>query len=113
MHVTQFAFKLTKHPEIEQAPFALPEDFTMLSAQTSADHNEAAHQKLIETLKEHGHQMVETDGRYGYSERLLMAIHNGTHAEKKRIEELAFKQFHQHSVIHSSNLKNKMVYQCL
>jgi hypothetical protein len=86
----------------------LPEHFSMLSAQHDADHNHEAHEKLRHELKNHGFNPVEISGFYGYPEKSFMVQHQGTPNDKKTIEDLAFNQNKQESVIHSSGGQNEL-----
>jgi hypothetical protein len=103
-------FKPAVHKDIEQAPFKLPEHFTAVSAQKGSTPDPASHERLRSQLKDAGYVGLEVDGHYGYKEPSMLVIHHGTDLDKKRIEKIAFDHHQQDSVLHSSNLKNEMVY---
>jgi len=84
----------------------LPPHFSMISAQTSGEHNEAAHQQLKNDLKKHGFKHTEVAGHYGGTpEKSYMVEHSGHEQEKAKIEDLGRKH-KQESVLHSSVNKN-------
>lgn len=86
----------------------LPKYFSMLSAQHGPDHNHEAHEKLRHELKSHGFQPVEVHGFYGYPEKSFMVHHDGSQNSQKTIEDLAFKNHKQESVIHHSDGNNEL-----
>lgn len=79
----------------------LPSHFSMISAQTSPQHNEAAHKELKEDLKKQGMRHTEVNGHYGNPEKSYMVEHSGNPKEHKSIEELG-RKYKQESVLHSS-----------
>ena len=87
----------------------LPEHFSLLSAQTGSKHDEKAHESLKADLHQHGYSPKEVAGNYGYHEKSFLVSHKGSPQDKKTIEDLAWKH-KQESVLHSSNLKNKLVF---
>lgn len=80
---------------------ALPKHFSLMSAQTGPDHDDASHKALISDLKSHGFKVTETNGMYGYKERSMMVEHSGKPEELSAIDSLA-RKYKQHSVLHSS-----------
>ena len=86
----------------------LPDHFSFLSAQHGPIHNEEAHQALLSQLKQNGYNPVEIQGHYGYPEKSFLVAHDGSHAARKTIEDLAFKNHSQESVLHSSLGNNKL-----
>ena len=60
-------FEAEDYPHHEEVN--LPDHFSMISAQTSDQHNEDSHNKLKEDLSLNGFKPVGTDGNYGYDEK--------------------------------------------
>ena len=80
----------------------LPDHFSFLSAQHGPEHNEDAHLKLLSKLKENGYSPIEINGHFGYPEKSFLVPHDGSDQARKTIEDLAFKNHMQESVLHSS-----------
>jgi hypothetical protein len=86
----------------------LPDHFSLLSAQHGPTHNDEAHKKLHGKLQEHGFSPIEIDGHYGHPEKSYLVPHDGSPQSQKTIEDLAFKDHSQESVLHSSRGQNEL-----
>lgn len=104
MYKSSHPFKPTNHPDIAQAPFALPEHFSLLSAHPGLDHN-----SLIQAFNGTVYKPIEISLKQGTEGKALMVPHNGTHFEQGQLKDIAFKLNHE-SILHSSNLANKISY---
>jgi hypothetical protein len=83
----------------------LPKHFSLISAQTSENHNETEHEALRDKLREHGYDPVEVQGNYGgVNEKSFMVEHSGSPDDKKAIESMG-KEHKQESVLHSSRIQ--------
>jgi len=107
--------KLKPHPLFSDPNYPhheelkLPEHFSMISAQTGSDHNKDSHQELKNDLERNGFSPIQTDGEYGYNEKSYMIPHKGEESHRT-LEQIAWKH-NQKSIIHSSGLKNRLVFQ--
>lgn len=83
--------------------------YSILSAQKSADHDQAAHNSLKNTLISAGYSPIEVEGYYGYKEISLLVNHSGSNDDMRLIDDIG-RSYGQESVIHSIDGSNELRY---
>jgi hypothetical protein len=82
----------------------LPKHFSLISAQTSDQHDDKKHEELRGKLRDGGYDPVEVQTNHaGADEKSFMVEHDGTPDDRKAMEGMA-KEHGQESVLHSSRL---------
>lgn len=96
--------------------FRLPKNFSLLSAQVSPIHDEGRHGDLLNKLRESGFEPIKTKGHWFenngqlYDEKSYLVPHDGSEESKNKIQNLAFKDFGQKALIHSSERNHSEIH---
>lgn len=100
----------TPSPKAKPQPSKLPRHYSLISAQTGPDHDEAAHKRLAHALKLNGFESQEVVANHGHGHNeksFLVSRKSADAADAARLDKLAL-EFKQESALHSDDGKNEL-----